>query len=172
MFQDRLQTTHPSLRIGGKVPLFYLPSAAGGQAGPAATRSKYNLVLVFLCDGPEAGAYLQAIARLYPDILRNDARIIAVLAADLGTTRRVAEALELPFTLLSDENGATASRLLGEGHRASLCAADRYGVIYFAETAPTTDSLPPPAIILDWLDFIEIQCPECTDANASPWFSE
>lgn len=160
------------MRLGDKVPLFYLPSSGGGQSGPAATRSKYNLVLAFLPDGPEAAAYLQGIVRLYSEILRNDARVIAVLNADLDTTRRATEALELPFTLLSDENGAATARILGQDSRAALIAADRYGIIYFAETAPMIDGLPAPATILDWLDFIEIQCPECTDANASPYFGD
>lgn len=169
MAHNALQTT---LRVGGKVPLFYLPSAGGGQSGPAATRSKYNLVLAFLPNGPEAAAYVRGIARRYPDILRNDARVLAVLDADLDTARRTAEVLELPFTLLSDENGAAATRVLGGGNPAGLVAADRYGIVYFVETAHTLEGLPPPATILDWLEFIEIQCPECTDANASPWFED
>ena len=167
-----MQTAQPNLRLGDKVPLFYLPSAGGGQSGPAATRSKYNLVLAFLPDRPEAAAYLQGIARLYPEILRNDARVIAVLNADLDTTRRTAEALELPFTLLSDENGAATARSLGHDRHAALIAADLYGIIYLVEPATTLDALPPPATILDWLEFIEIQCPECTDANASPYFRD
>lgn len=162
----------PGLRIGGKLPLFYLPSLDGGKSGPAAMRSKYNLVLVFLPTGSEAVAYLQEIAAHYPDILRNDTRVIAVLDTDPDNTRRAAEALELPFMLLADTEGATASRILGELNHAGLIATDRFGIIYFAEAAATISALPTPRVILDWLDYIEIQCPECTDANASPWLSE
>jgi hypothetical protein len=97
---------------------------------------------------------------------------MAVVAADLDSTRRVAEALELPFTVLADQGGEVTARVLGGEGRACLCAADRYGIIYFVEGGSGAADLPPPATILDWLEFIEIQCPECTDANASPWFRD
>ncbi len=167
-------TNHPTprsqLRIGGKLPLFYLPSTQGGQSGPSAMRSKYNLVLAFLPGAPQAARYLREVAEIYPQILRNDARLISVLASNLDTTQRTAQALELSFTLLSDENAATASCILGDSNRAALISTDRYGIIYFTEQAPTIDKLPQPDTILDWLEYIEIQCPECTDANSSPWF--
>jgi peroxiredoxin len=164
-------TTNPTLRLGGTLPLFYLPSVSGGKSGPASTRSKYNLVLTFLPNVPESAAYMQGIAKLYPEILQNDARVIAVLAADIDTTQRTAEALELPFTLLSDENGATAIRILGEGNRAGLIATDRYGIIYYMEAASDLSALPAPPTILDWLEYVEIQCPECTDGADKRWLA-
>jgi peroxiredoxin len=152
--------THPTVRLGGKVPLFYLPSAGGGTSGPASTRSKYNLVLGFLTNGPQAASYLRDLAHLYPDILGHQARVIAVLNTDLETTRQISAALDLPFTLLSDEHGQTAPRILGQANRAGLCIADRYGVTYSIQPAPTTATLPPASTALEWLEFIEIQCPE------------
>ncbi|MGA7733534.1 MAG: redoxin domain-containing protein, partial [Chloroflexia bacterium] len=140
---------HSALRLGGKVPLFYLPTTGGGTSGPAATRSKYNLVLVFLTNGPQAESYLRELSRLYPDLLRNDARVIAVLDTDLETTRNTAAALDLPFALLSDENGTTASRIMGQSNRAGLCIADRYGVTYSIQPAPTTATLPPASTALE-----------------------
>ena len=142
------------------MPLFYLPSTGGGTSGPAATRSKYNLVLVFLTNGPHAESYLRDLARLYPEILRNEARVIAVLDTDLETTRNTAAALNLPFALLSDENGTTAYRIMGQPYRAGLCIADRYGVTYSIQPASTTAALPSASTALEWLEFIEIQCPE------------
>ncbi len=165
-------TTNPTLRLGGTLPIFYLPSARGGQSGPASTRSKYNLVLAFLPNVPESAAYLQGIAQLYPGILRNDARVIAVLGADTDATQQTAEALELPFTMLSDENSATSNRILGEGNRAGLIATDRYGIIYCMEAAPDLANLPAPPTIIDWLEYIEIQCPECTDGADQRWLAE
>ena len=161
----------PELRAQHKVPLFYLPSAAGGQSGPAATRSKYNLVLVFLESGAQTEAYLQALAAIYPSVLKDDARAIAVVQAPLEETQRIATSLDLPFTMLSDETGATTRRVLGEGNHAGLCIADRYGIIYFAEAAPTTASLPPPSVVPEWLQYIEIQCPECTDGSDPIWLA-
>jgi peroxiredoxin len=48
-----------------------------------------------------------------------------------------------------------------EGSRiAALYVADRYGEIYFAAHNGPGDSLPPAAEILEWLRFINAQCPE------------
>ena len=102
------------LKQGGKVPLFYLPSTGGGQSGPAATRSKYNLVLAFLESGPEAETYLQSLAAINPEVLSNDARLIAVVAGPISIAEETARRLKPPFTLLADEAGATTTRMLGE----------------------------------------------------------
>ena len=85
------------LRVMHKVPLFYLPAAAGGQSGPASTRSRYNLVLVFLDNSPQTEAYLQALAAIYPAILKDDARAIAVIHASQEETQRLAASLSSPL---------------------------------------------------------------------------
>lgn len=157
------------LRVMHKVPLFYLPSAAGGQSGPAATRSRYNLVLVFLDNSPQTGPYLQSLAAIYPAILRDDARAIAVLHASQEETQRLAASLSLPFTLLADDAGATTERILGPGNHAGLCVADRYGIIYLVEVASDLSALPPASTVVEWLEYIEIQCPECTDGSDPIW---
>lgn len=159
------------LRLMHKVPLFYLPSSAAGQSGPAATRSRYNLVLVFLDNTPEAESYLQSLSSIYPAILKDDARAIAVVHASQEETQRLAATLSLPFTLLADDAGATTERILGAGNHAGLCVADRYGIIYFVEAASNTSALPPASIIPEWLEYIEIQCPECTDGSDPIWLA-
>jgi peroxiredoxin len=164
-------TPELQLHLMHKVPLFYLPSAAGGQSGPAATRSRYNLVLVFLDDSPQSEPYLQSLASIYPAILKDDARVIAVVHAALRETQRLAASLALPFTLLADEAGATTERILGPGNRAGLCVADRYGIIYFVQAASDASALPPASVIPEWLQYVEIQCPECTDASDKIWLA-
>jgi hypothetical protein len=46
----------------------------------------------------------------------------------------------------------------------AICISDRYGEVYFsaffADTAPSADN------VLEWLRYIEIQCPEC---GVSEW---
>ena len=149
-----------ALKDGGKVPLFYLPSAGGGQSGPATTRSKYNLVLVFLEGGTEGETYLRSLAAIHPEILACDARLLAVVAAPLPALEEMACRLALPFTLLADDSAAKTSRMLGGEYRAGLCVADRYGIIYYLEKTPSTAGLPPATTALEWLEFVQIQCPE------------
>ena len=149
-----------ALRPGGRTPLFYLPQTSGGRSGPAATRSKYNLVLAFVPLDAGGEAYLRDLASIHSDVLERDARHMAVVPLALDAARTLAARLDLPFALLADENGATATRLLGESNRAALCVADRFGAIYSLDLAPDPSDLPPVQTALAWLDFVQIQCPE------------
>jgi peroxiredoxin len=152
--------TPGALRVGGRAPLFSLPQTSGGRSGPAATRSKYNLVLAFVPANPDGEAYLRDLASIHPDILERDARLIAVVPLALTDAQALAARLALPFALLADEDGATTARLLGETNRAALCVADEYGAIYSLDLAPSAPDLPPVRTALEWLDFVQIQCPE------------
>jgi peroxiredoxin len=149
-----------ALRPGGRTPLFYLPQTSGGRSGPAAMRSKYNLVLAFVSTGPSSETYLRDLAAIHPEILERDARPMAVVPFALDDARALDGRLTLPFALLADEDGATTARLLGAGNTAALCVADRFGAIYSLDVAPDTSTLPPVRTALDWLDFVQIQCPE------------
>jgi peroxiredoxin len=157
---DTSAAASAQLRYPGKVPVFYLPSATGGQSGPAATRSKYNLVLLFVEGGEQTSNYLQALAVIHRNILAEAARVMAVVALPLDEVRTLSERLRVPFTLLADEDGKTTTRMLGESAHAALCIADRYGVIYYLEAVPSTSDLPDVQAVLDWLEFVQIQCPE------------
>jgi peroxiredoxin len=162
-------TQELQLRVTHKVPLFYLPSSAGGQSGPASTRSRYNLVLVFLDNSPHTEAYLRSLSDIYPAILKDDARAIAVVQASPEETQRMASGL--PFPLLSDQEGAITHRMLGDDNDAGLCVADRYGIIYFVQAVANICTLPPAPTIIEWLEYIEIQCPECTDGSDPIWLA-
>ena len=142
------------------VPLFYLPAAGGGQSGPAALRSKYNMALAFVEGGPEGEAYLMALAGAYREIQDRQAKVLAVIALPLASVEEMAARLKLPYTLLADKGGATTRRMLGEGKCAALCVADRFGQVFYVATAPSAAALPPVQATLDWLDYIELQCPE------------
>lgn len=144
----------------GKTPLFVLPSTAGGTSGPGALRSKYNAVLAFLNVGPEAEEYLTGLASLNAEILASQARLLVVVPLSLENASTLARKLALPFPLLADEDGKTTRRMLGERNRAALCVTDRYGQVFSLEVGTTPSELPPPRSALDWLEFIQIQCPE------------
>lgn len=153
-------TLKPKLRKDATTPLFYLPSVDGKQSGPAALRSKYNMVLVFL-DASDGGvAYLQALRDLYPAILEEHARAIAVIPTSLESAQALAAKLKLPFPLLADADGSTTQRMLGGNSLHALCVADRFGQVYYLEIAPSVGALPPADTANDWLAFIQIQCPE------------
>ena len=152
--------TPGALRVGGRTPLFTLPQTSGGRSGPAAARSKFNLVLAFVPADPDGDAYLRDLAAVHSDILERDARLMVVVPLGLDDARALASRLVLPYALLADEGGATTSRMLGETNRAALCVADRYGAIYSLDLAADASTLPQVSTAIEWLDFVQIQCPE------------
>ncbi len=153
------QKEAPKLRERRLVPLFYLPSVGGGKSGPSSLRSKYNMVLIFVEGGPEGEGYLCSLSDSYREIQAEQAKVIAVVPLQLPDAQDLAARLKLPYTLLADEHGATTRRMLGDD-QAALCVADRYGQAFYVGTAPTAAALPTVQIALDWLDHIQIQCPE------------
>ncbi len=142
------------------MPLFVLPSTEGRPTGPGDMRSKYNLVLLFVNAGEPGEAYLRELVALHPDIVSEQARVLAVLPLTPDEIAGLKQELDLPFTLLADEGGETTHRMFGEVNRAALCVADRFGEIYSLEAASTAGYLPPAETALDWLLFIMVQCPE------------
>lgn len=153
-------TPKPKLRKGVVTPLFYLPSTEGNQSGPAALRSKYNMVLAFVDDTPGSTAYLQALAAVYPAILEARSRVIAVLSAPLDRASDLVAKLNLPFPLLADAGGSATQRMIGGERHTALCIADRFGQVYYLEIAPSSEALPSAHAALEWLAYIQIQCPE------------
>lgn len=99
-----LEQNMPQLREGRMVPLFTLPSA-GGVSGPGALRSKYNMVLAFVGMGAGAEGYLRSLTRIYPAILDEQARVIAVVVGERQEVQHLSTELALPFTALSDNDG-------------------------------------------------------------------
>ncbi len=153
----KLNTLRPTHR---RVPPFVLPSASGGTYGPGALRSKYNMVLLFLGEGEPAERYLCEVVTAYPAMLEEQARVIAVTTATIEEARTLKESLSLPFHLLADTGGALTGRMLGSPDLAALCVADRYAEIYSLDLAATPAELPTTRTALEWLQFIQVQCPE------------
>ena len=150
----------PMLKVSGQVPLFVLPSADSGKTGPGALKSKYNMVLLFV-DGEQSGRdYLQTLHEIYPRILAEHARAMAVISRPAQEVEALAKEMQLTFPLLADEDGRTTRRMLGESNTNALCVADRYGQIFYLESAACIEQLPGVEAALDWLEFIQIQCPE------------
>lgn len=103
---------------------------------------------------------MQSLAGAYQDVLYAEARVIAVAPLPLHDASALSSRLKLPFALLADEGMETTRRMLGSEHASALCVADRYGQAHYLAPARTAAALPPIKAALDWLDFIQVQCPE------------
>lgn len=105
-------------------------------------RGRRNLVLIFAGTNGEEGRLLSEL-RQSREELREEEAVVAILSDADPESRAWYGAL-------------TA----GGAPHAALYITDRYGEIYFAAHPERGQPLPSAAEVLDWLRFINSQCPE------------
>lgn len=105
------------------------------------------------------------VARFYEQFKHEEAEIIVVATSAQQECARLQQRLGLPFPVLSDEDGRVhreAGASDEQGHAAAaLYITDRFREIFAAYRTREGHSLPGPGEILNWLQFINSQCPEC-----------
>ncbi len=114
----------------------------GGPVHASDFRGRRNLVLIFPGVTAEESLLVRELRQQAADLQEEEA--VALLAADV------------PAELLG-YYGAISNR--GE-RRPALYITDRYGEIYYAAHGESGGTLPSAAEVLDWLRFINSQCPE------------
>jgi hypothetical protein len=147
------------------VPTFRLPAPDGALHGTADLLRWRDMVLAVVhppgCD--ECAALLGALAQADPEVR---ARAAGTLAVTLGPARRDGQAHPpTPFPLVGDEGGKVTAALGAAGGppegEARLVVADRYGEVYAVLPAHGPDPGGLARDALAWLDFVQMQCPEC-----------
>lgn len=146
---------------------FALPSAAGKRVQLSDCRGRANLVVVL------AGArgsqprveLLRQLASRHADILEQETQVMAVLCCPREQAQAIKARAQLPFVVLADSDGAV-HRSLGALDRSgvprrAVYVTDRYGEVFAAWRTFAGDASPTAQEILDWLEFINRQCPEC-----------
>lgn len=125
---------HPAraLEAGVQVPHFRVRTIDGGDAAYADIWQRKNLLLVLL--PAEAGAS--------------------------GDGYRAALDEHLPDLTAHDTAVIVTRDAVAGAPRPGIIVADRWGEIYFVTGGPP-DRLPAPADLVDWLRFMQVQCPEC-----------
>jgi hypothetical protein len=125
------------LERGDSVPHFDLHSAFGEPFSYGSIWQHHNLVLVTLPTGQAESAqhYTTQIASFLPEF--NARNAICVVAR--GTVAGVA----------------------GPG----ILIADRWGEVVHVEAHDEVADFPPLRELLEWLDYVQIRCPECEGEN-------
>ena len=141
------------------LPDFHLPAPKGDIVSPRDYRGRRNLVVAFLGELPcgPCSRFLTDVADRYDELRAEEAEVLAVARAGVSVTREAGAAL--PFPLLADEAGHVHSRYGAGPSHAAIYIADRFGDV-FAVYHLTPADLPPATALLEWLRFIEVQCPE------------
>lgn len=145
-------------------PGFCLPSNRGRPISLVDYRGRSNLVL-FFAHGMDCAACRRALAEFAGTRADYRAQAAEVLVVSPDATERMPAPFDVELLVLCDPEGGTRrayAALLpdGPGDDALLFVLDRYGAPYAALVCPEADA---PALhreVLEWLAFIELQCPE------------
>jgi peroxiredoxin len=148
------------------MPGFRLPSADARQVDLDDYRGRVNLILVYSGGQEEgaAGTFVRDLIARRRDLDLDRGEVILIVPQTEAGMLIYARRAQLPVTILADENGE-AHLAVGatdeQGRpRPAVFVLDRFGVVYAHFLPGGEQPWPEAADILDWLEYIQIQCPE------------
>jgi hypothetical protein len=100
--------------------------------------------------------------RIHASDLRGRKNIVVIFSGQQSSepVEELVRALSVRHGEIQDEEAELILVEESRLPRAAICIADRYGEVYFSEFCSDT-ACTSADNVLEWLRFIEIQCPEC-----------
>ena len=150
---------------------FTLAATSGQEISLSDYRGRSNLVLVFAGggDGSPDLKVLAEIAADYARIQEEQTQVLAVMQCGRETAARIKQEANLPFPLLVDEDGRIhrpAGAVDKYGHPATaIYITDRFLEVFAVYRAAQGQTMPCSREIVEWLSFINSQCPECSPSE-------
>jgi len=153
------------VRRGEIFPGFTLPAIDGSSVFLESYRGRSNLVFVFAGDKMEKSPVTVLLEELEAHAEELTLEAAQVLVAVTSRPAAVAQRGRWTFPVLVDD-GAHIHRNLGASDAVgrpapAVFVTDRFREIFAAYLPGHGSALPGAKEILDWLVFINIQCPEC-----------
>ncbi|HEU5404003.1 MAG TPA: redoxin domain-containing protein [Terriglobales bacterium] len=150
---------------GRRLHDFELIGALGRTVRLSDYRGRANLVVIATDERPESEKLLSDAASRYGEIKDEQAELLAVLHATRDQVVAFKQRLNLPYPVLADPDGHL-HRDLGavdsQGHdSAAVYVTDRFGEVFGIYRTAGGQPLPGITDVLDWLEFVNAQCPEC-----------
>ncbi len=176
----RRETTSERARFAGDAPVirgpasgrmvssFTLPDPDGHAVSIWSYRQRLNLVLFFHHGSTclDCRELLRELAASAADYREEEAAVLAIGPDRPPEAKHLADSLACPFPILSDPSGHAIAR---QGLDVpSVVISDRFGEIWAAWTGDGHEALPPSQEIRRWLEFVELQCPECSAPEWPP----
>jgi peroxiredoxin len=156
-------------RRGETFPAFELAALDGSCVLLENYRGRKNLVLVFAGDAPAHGPVAQLVESLdarKDELVSEAAQVLVIIASRPGVSP---ERGPRAFPTLLDHRArihGSVGAMANGAPAPAVFVTDRFREIYTAYGSSHGSALPDAKDIMDWLMFINIQCPEC---GASEW---
>lgn len=153
---------------GWRLSPFALTDSDGRIVDLWGYRQRLNFVLFFHhgASCPSCRSMLELLAERVTTFRDAEAAVLGIGLHDVAESRRMASAIGFAFPLLSDPSGQAVAK---QGLEIpSVVVSDRYGEIWAAWSGGQQHALPDGAEIERWLEFVELQCPECGVAEWPP----
>ncbi|MGH8568885.1 MAG: redoxin domain-containing protein [Gammaproteobacteria bacterium] len=152
-------------RRGETLPGFTLPGSDGASVSLESYRGRTNLVLVFAGEKLDASPLTVMLDELVARTEEFTLEAAQVLVAVTSRPTPVPQRGRWAFPLLVDDGGRIHRRV-GAADAAgrpspAVLVTDRFREIFATYLPGLGSTLPGAKEILDWLVFINIQCPEC-----------
>jgi peroxiredoxin len=157
--------TNPLARSGELFPAFTLPGLDRSSLALEDLRARANLVLVFVADESSGGTVTGLLEELMTRRQELDGEVARVVVIAASRARASHLGGDDAFPVVLDE-GARVHRQVGATDGAdhpapAVFVTDRFREIFAAYIPGQGSALPGAQEIIEWLVFINIQCPEC-----------
>lgn len=157
-------TAPAGVRRGEMLPRFTLPALDGSAVSLESYRGRRNLAVVFAADGVDETPVTDLLRELRwraHELAAEAAQLLIIVTSPSIAARRA----PLGFPTLLDAEGRihhAVGATDGAGRPApAVFVTDRFREIFAAYVPERGYGLPAAQEILEWLVFINIQCPEC-----------
>ena len=144
------------------VPSFRLPDGRGGTVGSEDHLQQRDMLVAILHPSCAACRAAQgALARRGAEVRARGAAVLAVMIGPPPAAAPPAPALPCGFDATGQVAALLALRLELPPGEARVVPADRFGRVYATLPVHGRPAEDVAADALDWLDFVQWQCPEC-----------
>ena len=153
---------------GHLMPDFTLSSSDGKLVSLYDYRGRSNLVLFFAGRAKDStdSPLLSALAKRYGEIAETDSEVLVVLAESVAQADEFRRKMHFPVSVLSDPDMRVHKMVGACGAQAVPAAAlyitDRFLEVFAVWRTGSGDRLPDITDVLSWLNYLDSQCPECT----------
>lgn len=134
-------------------------------------------VCLFLAHDPDCGAcfgYARQLRRHGAALDAADTTLVIAAPATAQQLESWQHGLAPNDLLIADPDGSWRTALTGALHldpnATSVVLLDRFLAPRVTASAPEAGGLPDPSAVIEWLDFLGLECPECS--GELPWPSE